>query len=89
VPSRRASTSDTGRRCPACDGRHLEPSETAEQYQAEVPRTVIYRKFTLCIGRCRDCGRRVQGRHPLQTSDALGAAASQLGPDAPTRWPRT
>src|SRR4029077_1459730 len=24
----------------------------------------------------------VQGRHPLQTSDALGAAASQLGPDA-------
>ena len=28
------------------------------------------------------CGRRVQGRHPLQTSDALGAAAVQLGPDA-------
>jgi transposase len=24
----------------------------------------------------------VQGRHPLQTSDALGAAASQIGPDA-------
>src|SRR5262249_12727558 len=23
-----------------------------------------------------------QGRHPLQTSDALGAAAAQLGPDA-------
>src|ERR671911_673446 len=34
------------------------------------------------VGRCRDCRRRVQGRHPLQTSDALGAAASQLGPDA-------
>src|SRR5262249_57139600 len=31
---------------------------------------------------CGDCGRRVQGRHPLQTSDALGAAASQIGPDA-------
>src|SRR5207253_9496977 len=26
--------------------------------------------------------KRVQGRHPLQTSDALGAAASQIGPDA-------
>src|SRR5262249_10864160 len=24
----------------------------------------------------------IQGRHPLQTSDALGAAASQVGPDA-------
>ncbi len=28
----------------------------------------------------RDCKRRVQGRHPEQTSDALGAAGSQLGP---------
>ena len=28
--------------------------------------------------RCAACGRRVQGRHPLQTSDALGAAAAQL-----------
>ena len=27
-------------------------------------------------------GTRVQGRHSLQTSDALGAAASQLGPGA-------
>src|SRR5438477_512544 len=31
---------------------------------------------------CRQRHRRVQGRHPLQTSDALGAAAAQLGPDA-------
>jgi transposase len=28
------------------------------------------------------CGRRVQGRHPLQTSDALGAAAVHIGPEA-------
>lgn len=28
----------------------------------------------------RGCHRRVSGRHSLQTSDALGAAASQLGP---------
>jgi transposase len=34
------------------------------------------------VGRCRDCGRRVQGRHPEQSSDALGAAASQVGPVA-------
>ena len=68
--------------CPACGGRHVEPTHTARQYQAEIPRTVICRRFDVRVGRCRDCGRRVQGRHPLQTSDALGAAASQLGPDA-------
>lgn len=68
--------------CPACGGRDIEPACTAEQYQAEIPRTVIYRKFRIHVGRCRGCGKRIQGRHPLQTSDALGAAASQLGPDA-------
>ncbi|MBN2559469.1 MAG: hypothetical protein JXQ75_00875, partial [Phycisphaerae bacterium] len=30
---------------------------------------------------CTCCGQRLQGRHAFQTSDALGAAASQLGPD--------
>lgn len=68
--------------CPACGGTHVEPAGTAEQYQAEVPHTVVYRKFAVRVGRCRDCGKRVQGRHPLQTSDALGAAASGLGPGA-------
>ncbi len=68
--------------CPACGGTNLSPTHTAEQYQTEVPRTVICRKFIVHVGRCRSCGRRVQGRHALQTSDALGAAASQLGPDA-------
>jgi transposase len=37
------------------------------------------REFRIHIGECRACGRRVQGRHPLQTSDALGAASAQLG----------
>ncbi|HVK07444.1 MAG TPA: IS66 family transposase [Gemmataceae bacterium] len=34
------------------------------------------------MGHCESCGKRARGRHPLQTSDALGAAASQVGPDA-------
>jgi transposase len=68
--------------CPFCGDTHVQPTHTAEQYQAEIPRAVVYRKFTVHVGRCRGCGKRVQGRHPLQTSDALGAAASQLGPDA-------
>lgn len=40
------------------------------------------RRFDIHIGRCQGCQRRVQGRPPLQTSDALGAAAVQLGPHA-------
>lgn len=34
------------------------------------------------MGRCRQCQRAVQGRHPQPTSDALGVGAVQLGPDA-------
>jgi transposase len=55
------------------------------QYQEDLPVVrPIVRAFTVEIGRCRHCHRRVQGRHPLQTSDALGAAAAQLGPQAVT-----
>ena len=31
------------------------------------------------VGQCASCSGRLQGRHPLQTSDALGAAGVQLG----------
>jgi len=53
----------------------------ARQYQEELPVAhVVVRRFDVHIGRCHGCGQRVQSRHPLQTSDALGAAAAQLGP---------
>jgi transposase len=68
--------------CPACGAGDVLHTHTAAQYQAEIPRAVIYRQFNVQVGRCGACGRRVQGRHALQTSDALGACASQLGPDA-------
>jgi transposase len=42
----------------------------------------VITRFTVGIGRCRGCRKRIQGRHPGQTSDALGAAASQIGPHA-------
>lgn len=67
--------------CPHCRGA-LAETEVAEQFQTEIPRRPVVRKFRVHVGRCRACGTRVQGRHPLQTSDALGAAASQVGPDA-------
>ena len=68
-------------RCPDCGGATTEDHQ-AQQFQTEIPRNPILRRFDIHIGRCRQCGRRIQPRHPLQTSDALGAAASQLGPDA-------
>jgi transposase len=67
--------------CPHCAGGLTEVA-LAQQFQTEIPRRPIRRQFNVHVGRCRRCGRRVQGRHPLQTSDALGAAASQVGPDA-------
>lgn len=68
--------------CPACAGA-VRPTGRATQYQEEIPtQRPVVRAFDVQIGWCRHCGRRVQGRHPLQTSDALGAAAVQLGPQA-------
>jgi transposase len=68
-------------RCPDCGGQTTEDRQ-AQQFQTEIPRRAVYRRFDIHIGHCRRCGRRIQPRHPLQTSDAIGAAASQLGPDA-------
>jgi len=69
-------------RCPDC-GTRPEEERIAHQYQTEVPRAKpVVRRFDIHVGSCPCCGRRVQGRHPLQTSDALGAASSQLGPEA-------
>lgn len=66
--------------CPGCGGG-VTPTHVATQYQEDVPVTrPIVRVFDVHIGVCGACGRRVQGRHPLQTSDALGAAATHLGP---------
>ena len=68
--------------CPRCAGA-VRGVRMAIQYQEELPvQRPIVRAFHVAIGRCTQCRRRVQGRHPLQTSDALGAAAVQLGPQA-------
>jgi transposase len=69
-------------RCPDCGGRVRETS-VAQQFQAELPEVRPHvTQFNVHVGRCSDCDRRVQGRHPQQSSDALGAAASQVGPRA-------
>lgn len=66
--------------CPDCGGSVRELS-IHEQFQSDLPEvkpTVV--RFRVHVGTCHRCGRRVQGRHPRQTSDALGAAANQIGP---------
>lgn len=68
--------------CPDCGGA-VEHVRDAEQWQLDLPpRRPVTTRFRIGVGRCRDCGRRLQGRHPEQTSDALGAAGSQVGPHA-------
>jgi transposase len=67
-------------RCP-CGGVIL-PESIVQQYQTDIPRQPIYRQFNIHVGCCSRCQRRVRGRHPLQTSSAVGCCASQLGPDA-------
>ncbi len=67
------------KQCPHCGGGVRE-SETVSQYQTEIPEPRVERiEFRIHVGHCRQCGRRVQGRHPRQTSQAVGSAASQLG----------
>lgn len=67
--------------CPDCGGL-LDETHIAHQYQTDIPRRPVIRQFNVHCGRCRGCGQTCQGRHPLQTSNATGAAASQIGPDA-------
>ena len=69
--------------CPACAGA-LTLERIEPQYQEEIVRRTWVRRFDIPICRCMQCGKRVQGRHPLQTSDAIGAAAVQVGPEAVT-----
>jgi transposase len=68
--------------CPDCGGA-VRRRRVVSQYQEDLPvQRPLVHEFRVAVGECRQCHRRVQGRHPLQTSDALGAAAVQLGPQA-------
>jgi transposase len=69
--------------CPHCGGG-VEPESCETQYQEEIVRRTIVRRFDIAMGRCRNCQRRVQGRHSLQTSDVVGVGNVQLGPEALT-----
>jgi len=80
------STVDEAKAAPLperCDcGGCIQWERTEEQYQEDIECRTVTRRFDIAIGRCQACRKRVQGRHPEQTSDALGAAAVQIGPRA-------
>lgn len=70
------------RHCPHCQGE-VAATRVATQVQEDLPVVRPHvRRFEVSVGACQRCGRRVQGRHRLQTTDALGAASTHVGPQA-------
>ena len=65
-----------------CCGGGVNETHVDVQYQTDIPQKPICRQFNIHVGECEHCQQAIRGRHPLQTSDAIGAAASQLGPAA-------
>jgi len=68
--------------CPECRAPLDDaPVTVHDQYQIDLPEPKpVVTRFRVPVARCPACRRRVQGRHPEQTSDALGSAAVQYGP---------
>lgn len=68
--------------CPCCGGE-LGNRCVHEQFVTDIPEVKpTVTQFNVESADCLDCGHRVQGRHPEQLSDALGAAGNQIGPRA-------
>ena len=68
------------KKCPCCNGKEIEKTKTDRQYQYEIPTEPIIREFIIEVGICKKCQQTIRGRHKLQTSNATGAARTQLGP---------
>jgi transposase len=72
--------------CEVCNGS-VRLTRKESQYQIDFPeirpRTT---EFVLHCGECSVCGRPVKGRHPRQSSQAVGVAGVQIGLGW-CRWP--
>jgi transposase len=67
--------------CPHCGGK-LGERCVHEQFVSDIPRVEpTVTQFNIESAKCCNCGRRIQGRHPEQISDAVGAAGNQIGPN--------
>jgi transposase len=66
--------------CPLCHVPLFDQDQVV-QYQTDLPPIVpIVTQFNIETGICPCCRQYWQGRHPEQTSDAIGAAGNTLGP---------
>jgi transposase len=66
--------------CPLCQAP-LYDEGLVVQYQTDLPPIVpIITQFNIGTGYCSCCRQYWQGRHPDQTSDAIGATGNTLGP---------
>lgn len=66
--------------CPDCQSS-LADRSTVTQFQTDLPPIVpIVTQFNIERGFCPCCLRYRQGRHPEQTSDAIGVAGNTIGP---------
>jgi transposase len=66
--------------CPMCQAPLYDQGQVV-QYQTDLPPIVpIITEFHLATGYCSCCRQYWQGRHPDQTSDAIGVAGNTLGP---------
>ena len=71
--------------CPHCghDGIREAPDERETIWETDIPPVdPQVRQTNIHVGYCENCGKRVHGKHPFQTSTATGAAASHVGPNA-------
>jgi transposase len=66
--------------CPDC-AAPLYDCSTVTQFQTDLPPIVpIVTQFNIQTGYCTCCHQYRQGRHPDQTSDAIGVAGNTIGP---------
>ena len=66
--------------CDLCNGPVRLAGEE-HQYQIDLPEIRPQTtEFVLQVGECTQCGHRMKGRHPRQTSEAVGPAGVQIGP---------
>lgn len=67
--------------CPHCSGPVSGLTACVQFIEEIVPARPVCTKVTTWKGTCSSCGE-VHSRHPLQTTDATGAAGTHLGPRA-------
>ena len=69
--------------CKHCGAQEWAEQEEVEQFIEDIPRTRPHvTHLRTFVGTCACCGESTRSRHPLQVSEAAGAAACHIGPQA-------